>query len=153
MPETDYDSRADTQNHIARVQELLKQCRDDLQYRAGTHDLSKLEHPEKEAFDIATPKLADLTYGSPEYAQALVDLKPALDHHYAANDHHPEHYENGINDMNLFAVMEMLMDWKAASERHDNGDIYKSIEINAKRFSLGQQLVDIMMNTAISMGW
>ena len=50
-------------------------------------------------------------------------------------------------------VIEMLIDWKAASERHAEGDIYKSIEINAKRFALGQQTVDILVNTAKEMGW
>jgi hypothetical protein len=153
MPdEVVYDSRPDTQNHIARVQELLNQCRDDLLTRASAHDLSKLEHPEKEGFDAAH-ELRTIEYGTPEYEQAKLNLGETLTHHYAANDHHPEHYENGVNDMNLLAVLEMLMDWKAATERMKDGDIYKSIEINAKRFSLGQQLVDILNNTVRYMGW
>ena len=32
-----------------------------------------------------------LTYGSDEYKACLTEMKPALDHHYAANRHHPEH--------------------------------------------------------------
>jgi len=39
-----------------------------------------------------TPKLAGSTYGSEEYKAFLGQMKPALDHHYAVNDHHPEHF-------------------------------------------------------------
>ena len=60
-------------------------------------DNSKLESPEKELFDEYTPKLKDCTYGSDEYKEFLKGLKVALDHHYANNSHHPEHYENGVN--------------------------------------------------------
>lgn len=148
-----YDSADDTKAHIGAVIRLIQECRTELRRRADMHDASKLEEPEKAAFDVATPKLKGLTYGSPEYAQALADLKPALDHHYAHNSHHPEHYENGVYGMSLFDVMEMLMDWKAASERHADGDITKSIEINRARFELGPQLHMILLNTAREMGW
>lgn len=33
-----------------------------------------------------------------------------LDHHYQNNDHHPEHFELGINGMNLLQLLEMLAD-------------------------------------------
>jgi hypothetical protein len=112
------------------------------------HDQSKLESPEVEAFTEYTPKLAGCTYGSEEYKGYLAAIKPALDHHYANNKHHPEHWANGVNDMNLLDVLEMLCDWKAASERHNDGNIQKSIEINSKRFNLSPQLTEILKNTA-----
>lgn len=86
------DSRPDTEAHIARVKELLLVARENLLQRAFVHDASKLEEPEKSAFDIANARLSGSTYGSDEYKGFLADLKPALDHHYAANSHHPEHY-------------------------------------------------------------
>jgi hypothetical protein len=49
--------------------------------------------------------------------------------------------------MTLVDVMEMLVDWKAASERHDDGDIERSLEINEDRFGLSPQLVAILYNT------
>lgn len=59
-----------------------------------------------------------------------------------------------VNRMNLFSVVEMLMDWKAATERmQDGGDIRKSIEINTKRFGLSTQLAELMRNTVEYMGW
>ena len=47
----------------------------------------------------------------------------------------------------------MFFDWKAATERHDTGNIFKSIEINKERFKLSDQLCDIMINTANRLGY
>jgi hypothetical protein len=142
-----YDSQADTLLHIKRVSELLNEAAIELLKRANKHDASKLLPPEKELFDEFTPKLKDCTYGSDEYKEYLKGLKVALDHHYANNSHHPEHYENGVNGFDLFDLMEMAMDWKAATERMNDGDIMKSIEINKERFNMSNQLCDILKNT------
>lgn len=91
--------------------------------------------------------------GSEEYKEYLKELKVALDHHYQNNSHHPEHYENGVNGFDLFDLIEMFFDWKAAGERHADGNIYKSIEINKDRFKLSEQTVDIFINTAKRLGW
>jgi Family of unknown function (DUF5662) len=56
-------------------------------------------------------------------------MKPALGHHYAANRHYLEHFANGVNDVTLVDLVEMLADWKAATERSDTGDLRKSLEI------------------------
>ena len=87
-------------------------------------------------------------YGSEEYKESLAGLKPALDHHYAHSRHHPEHFSKGINDMNLVDIMEMLCDWKAAGERQRDGNLLKSIELNAQRFGYDDQLKQIFINTA-----
>jgi hypothetical protein len=42
---------------------------------------------------------------------------------------------------------------QAASERHNDGNILKSIEINADRFRLSPQLVRNLENTAKAMGY
>lgn len=152
--ETKYDSRADTLAHIERVSILLGECGVNLGFRAHVHDKSKLEEPEKTTFDECTLKLKAMAYGSEEYKAALAELKPALDHHYAANSHHPEHYANGVDGMSLFDVVEMLMDWKAATERmKGGGDIKRSLEINIVRFNLSPQMVSILANTIREMGW
>jgi hypothetical protein len=133
--------------HIKRVAQLLMKASIELLERAQVHDNSKLSKIESELFDIYTPMLKDLTFGSEEYYKTLSLLKPALDHHYTNNSHHPQYYKNGINDMNLFDIIEMLLDWLAATERHDDGDILKSIEINKKRFDMSEQLSQIFINT------
>lgn len=138
----------DTWTHIHRVRELLNKVIIDLIRRGEEHDQSKLGTPEVELFTEMTPRLATSTYGSPEYHEFRKQLGPALEHHYANNAHHPEHYKDGLNDMSLLDILEMLCDWKASSERHNNGNIRKSIEINADRFGISPQLVRILENTA-----
>jgi len=74
-------------------------------------------------------------------------MKPAVDHHYEMNRHHPEHFADGIDGMNLLDIVEMLCDWKAATLRHKDGDLRKSIETNAVRFKISPQLKRIILNT------
>lgn len=143
-----YDSKKDTQDHIKRVAGLLKSFGVELNKRGKVHDESKLDTPEKELFDEYTPLLQTLKYGSEEYKESLLKLKPALDHHYKNNTHHPEHFANGINGMSLFDVIEMYIDWIAASERTSEGNIFKSIEHNKTRFKMSDQLLSIFLNTA-----
>jgi len=144
-----YDSEADTLKHIKRVNELLLDVIEKLLHRAKHHDDSKLNSPEKEDFDFYTPKLKDCEYDSDEYKQYLKELKMTLNHHYSKNKHHPEHFENGINDMNLIDILEMVVDWKAAGERHKDGGkgLFNSIQINKERFNISPQLVEILINT------
>ena len=142
-----YDSTGETLKHIKWVNTFLIDFSMGLLKRAQDHDDSKLESPEKELFDEMTPILEKVEYNSPEYKESLEKLKPALDHHYMVNSHHPQHYPNGVNDMTLLDIVEMYCDWKAAVLRTKNGDINKSIDINADRFEMSPQLVQIFKNT------
>lgn len=142
------ECQVETQKHIEKVRKYIRFLTDKLTTRGVNHDASKLQSPEIELFTEFTPKLAELEYNSEEYKECLCQLKPALEHHYATYRHHPEHFENGINDMNLIDLCEMIADWKAASERHNTGNLIKSIEINAKRFNIDAQLKQVLLNTA-----
>ena len=143
-----YDSRKDTEKHIAKVSLYIDKCIDEMAERSISHDQDKIGDPvEKALFDEYTPKLAGCTYGSEEYKEFLKGLKPALDRHYKNNRHHPEHFEDGIRDMNLIDLLEMICDWKASSERHGDGDVLRSIEINQKRFGYSDELKEIFVNT------
>ena len=153
MENVNFDSTSDTLRHIKKVSTYLNDSACELIRRGNSHDDSKLLPPEKELFDEMTPILANLKYGTPEYFESLKKLKPALDHHYLENSHHPEHYENGINGMDLFDLIEMFFDWKAATERTLHGNIYKSIEFNKERFKMDPQVVDVFINTAKKLNW
>lgn len=145
--ENKYDSTAETLKHIQKVNAYLIDASTELLKRAKEHDASKLKEPEKSVFDEVTPLLASLKFGSPEYTESTKRIKPALDHHYSVNSHHPQHYENGINGMNLFDLVEMFFDWKAAGERTKEGNIRESIQINSERFGVSKQLKSIFENT------
>jgi hypothetical protein len=148
-------SENQTREHISRVQHYMMRFAFKLLARAEIHDASKLAEPEATPFALANAGefLKGCTYGSDEYKERIkTHLGPALEHHYANNPHHPEHHDNGINDMDLLLLVEMFCDWKAAGERHADGCIHKSIEINTERFGLEPQLVDILKQTADSLG-
>ena len=142
------ECQVETQKHIENVRKYIRFIIDKLDNRGVKHDASKLESPEVELFAENTLQLANLSYGSPAYAESLERLKPALDHHYASNRHHPEHFVNGVNDMTLIDVLEMFCDWKASTLRHNDGNLLKSIEINVERFNMDGQLKALLMNTA-----
>lgn len=143
-----YDSTKDTQEHIEKVYCLIWRFVDELVGRASSHDVSKLGPPEKGGFDKYSPLLRDTTYGSDEYKQYLEEMEAVLEHHYENNKHHPEHHKLGIHGMTLVDIVEMFCDWKAATMRHADGDFTASLEHNRKRFNIGPQLYNILINTA-----
>lgn len=149
------DSTADTLVHIRRVNWLLIDCAREFMLRAQRHDESKLKEPEKSAFDrLKALSLSGMAYGADEYRACLRAEKPAVEHHYKANPHHPEFYNYGVDDMSLLDVLEMLCDWKAASERmKDGGSILASIKHNAVRFGLTPQMAHVLIRTAVALGW
>lgn len=146
------DSRRDALEHIAKVERYLSQMAHELRARAAAHDASKLEEPELSGYVGLSEAVKGLTYGTDEYRAAFAPYKEIIQHHYRHNSHHPEHYPGGINDMSLLDVIEMLCDWKAASER-GGGDFAESIRVSVKRFGIDPQLGLIFANTAKDLGW
>lgn len=137
----------ETMLHIRQVNKNLNTVIREFLTRSELHDQTKLESPEVESFTEVTKDLHGLTYGSPEYHANRDRIKPALDHHYANNRHHPEHFPNGINDMNIIDIVEMFSDWAASCKRHADGNLRKSIEHNANRYNIAPQLVKIFENS------
>ena len=150
---TDYDSTQDTNDHIDAVRRCIQAVCNALTVRAVYHDMSKLEEPEKSVFDRMTPILRTLTYGSDEYKAALVEMGEGLKHHYAHNSHHPEHHAAGIAGMSLLDLIEMLCDWKAATERVKEGSMAQSLPINIARFGIDPQLAAVIENTVRELEW
>ena len=80
-------------------------------------------------------------------------LGPAWEHHLANNDHHTGHHENGIWDMDLMMILEMLCDWKAASERNPNQVFSESLKLNIMKYKIEKPLANAIRNTAKSLGF
>lgn len=148
-----YDSRADTLAHSLRVGALLVDALAELMRRAVQHDLSKLDEPERSTYDTFVPLLQQATFGTEEYRAIGRQMGVGLQHHYAHNRHHPEHFPDGIDGMTLVDLLEMLADWKAASERRGGGDFTASLATAAERFAISPQLAGILRNTAAHFGW
>lgn len=140
-------TNSETHKHIREVAKYVNIFIKDLIDRSETHDDSKFEEPELSIFAKNIEKLDKVEYGSSEYKELLEEVKPAIEHHYSKNRHHPEHWPNGINDFTLADLIEMLCDWKAATMRNKNGNIRNSIEVNTKRYKINPQLRKILENT------
>lgn len=152
------ENKFKTMRHIETVRNYLGEMVRALLFRAERHDQTKLQSPEAEIFEEYTPKLKGSTYGSEEYKAFLKEMKVALDSHYLHNRHHPEYFTIGheynaapissvMERMNLIDLIEMVCDWKAATLRHADGNIYRSLEINQERFGYSDELKSILKNT------
>lgn len=147
------DAMRSTLEHVTQVGLFMNDIIGDLNKRAVTHDRSKFSVAEWPFFASATSILKNLEYDSPEYKASLDSIRPGIETHYSRNSHHPEHYAAGIDGMSLSDIVEMLCDWRAAGMRSKNGDIIESININAKRFNISDQLKQILINTVLEMNW
>lgn len=141
------ESLYETHKHISLVGKHMNTIVMELLKRANEHDSSKWENPEREIYAKNYHKLKTIEYGTKEYDENKKIVEPAILHHYSKNRHHPEHHENGINDMTLVDLVEMLVDWLSATERNKNGNIRKSITHNSKKFKICKQLEQILENT------
>lgn len=143
-----YDSTDDTLTHMLNIRNVMDLVIiPELQKRCDTHDLSKLGKPEKECYDKYIPKLKTEKYGTPEYMELRKNMeKDGLLHHYRENRHHPEHFKNGVNDMDLIDLLEMVCDWFAASLVSDT-TFKEGLEGNFKRQKIDKQLSGIIENT------
>ena len=74
-----------------------------------------------------------------------------LKSHYKRNDHHPEHFENGINDMDLIQLTELICDIQDASKR--SGQTEWNLDAYCEKYGIGDQLKGILVNTKKRMGW
>jgi hypothetical protein len=145
--------RSEIVGHIVRVQARMRECIDNLQRRAFHHDASKVDEPELSGFAALQLRKEEMDYGEATYSAGLEEAKSVIGLHYAANDHHPEHYPDGVAGMSLLSTLEMLCDWRAASSETRNGSIEKSLRVNVERFGIEPQLAALLWNTARELGW
>lgn len=135
--------------HIAAVQLRMERLAIELSDRSQKHDESKLENPEHSMWLCMDKDSLKPKYGTPEYFQKMKKFKYVFDQHYKdpRNRHHPEHWENGIYDMNLIDITEMLCDWISYKSNLSYSEASKVIEENCKRFGFDEQIRNILLNT------
>lgn len=139
----------ETYKHVKRVGHFINLFVKELIDRSEHHDDSKFQEPELSGFARNTSRLAEVQYGTQEYKDMLKspEIKATVEHHYSKNRHHTEHWPKGIEDMNLVDVLELLADWRAATERNKAGNIRTSIEENSQKYNISPQLRKILENT------
>lgn len=141
------ENKFKTMRHMETVRNFFNSVVTELLTRGEQHDQTKLQSPEVEYFEKYTHKLRSIPYYSEEYKRYMDAMRPAIDHHQSVNSHHPEYHENGFQDMDLIELVELICDWKAATLRHEDGNIMKSIEINQERFGFSDEVAQILRNT------
>jgi len=143
-----------TSNHILRLQAchqrrvgtLLNKIASNLNNRAIYHDASKWQDAELVPLLFIADQYNRVEYNSPAYHSLRKLIAPAIEHHEKGNRHHLGHFNNDISKMNLLDIIEMLADWKAASEKN-GGDVYNALERTAEQYKWPKELISILQNT------
>lgn len=134
-------------NHVMSVQKCLNSFASDLIERGRVHDISKFSEPELSGFAENVDNVSTIVYESEEYKKKWNEMRTVIDIHHINNRHHPEHWDNGVEEMTLLDILEMISDWNAATVRYKNGDLLKSVEINCEKYKVDGQLKRIILNT------
>lgn len=85
-----------------------------------------------------------LEFGTPEYNKVRPLLDQGFKLHSEVNPHHPEYYDNGVNDMDLLVFAEMIIDWCAAAIARGFKFKMSSVDNHAKRFNMDDEVLDII---------
>ncbi len=137
--------------HIRGVQAWMRHAIMLWTNRMVTHDQSKYSSPELPLIHQKA-RLDSIPLNTPEYYDALAQIKTAVQAHYECNTHHPEHYANGVLDMGLLDLMEMICDWRVAAEMNGT-DLAVSFDKCVERFDIPQELRTVLLNTYKELGW
>lgn len=135
--------------HKKSVRDKLLFLSEELRKRAEEHDNSKLQFPEIEWL-IEMDKEPRCKYGTKEYYEKMNRWKKFFVHHYTQNKHHPDHYSNGIDDMDLVDITEFLVDVVSYYEVLQAHDGEKVLDDQEKRFQISGQLRNVLSNTLIN---
>ena len=143
-----------TYKHIARVRQLLGEFAIEMIKRGDRHDASKFTPEELEPLQRMQDlieKEGQAQFGTDEYKRRTALLGDMIIHHRQRNSHHPEHYPDGVNGMDLFDLVEMFFDWKAASERAESSVMH--LDAACDKYKIDGPLRSILHNTAKRLGY
>jgi hypothetical protein len=91
--------------------------------RSLCHDSSKFEGIEWDYLDVTKND-----------KENRGNLKLAIHQHQQSNDHHPEFFSGGVNDMSRVQLAEMVCDWKARSEEFGSSLVDWVKEVASERY-------------------
>ena len=125
--------------HTRSVRQSIAKVVSELICRSTIHDDKKLEEVDRRI--DRRRAINHLPYGSSERKEADEPYRDLNKKHYCQYRHHPEHFKNGIDDMNLVDVIEMVCDWAAY------GNLDKNLPVNQDKYCVSQQLMKLIKNT------
>lgn len=127
--------------HKEIVRKNFNKFQAQLQERSDLHDISKYLEDEFDGFVEADSAGLYHKFGSDEYIK-LINENQGIALHYARNSHHPEHFKDGsegfthinlIEKMSFLDIVEMVIDWKSASETYGK-DFMEGLDFSLERF-------------------
>lgn len=118
-------------------------------HRALIHDNSKYRFSEAIPMSKIAKYLINTLYGSKAYKDLTNRNYEAIKIHYKRNRHHPEYHDNDYKKMSLIDLIEMFVDWKAASKRYKNGNFDKSVEISKEKFKMSDEIIEFLKTLEI----
>jgi len=151
--ETNLEVLTDTIIHVDEVRENLQDCIHDLTKRSIVHDRTKFQEPEFSVFCSTRQEFKKANYGTPEYEAVTEKAKVGVQHHHANNRHHTAYHKDGIHDMNLLDILEMISDWKAASRRSPDLTFIESLPKAFDRYDIPPALRQVITNTIKYLEW
>ena len=134
--------------HQQKVGAVMQKVISELMDRALKHDDSKFTTQQLRDNLVTLPDKWGIQaeghgYHSPEQEEHRKRFAPEIHRHRSAHPHHPEHFGNDVNKMNLIDLMEMLCDWYASAP-----DIDQSIDENSCDYKIDPHITQILKNTA-----
>lgn len=140
------DTETYIRNHIRCVQNKLFKLITALSIRLQEHDKSKLREPEFSLWKKMDEE-PRYQYGSKEYKEKNERYRELFEMHYKTNSHHPEHFQNGISDMTLIDLAEMLCDWISYKDNIRVSEAIEMVEKQSERFGYSDEIKNILINT------
>lgn len=140
----DFDQMLD--KHLLMVKDKLIKSSDELLKRAQEHDIDKFENKDiyktyKEHF----PKLKKIPFGTEEYYKYEKEHFDNAHQIHAQNRHHFYSHRNNLDDINLFDLIEAIIDISQSSIQYGNEEGYKK-SLKDKGI-LNYELEELVVNT------
>ncbi len=132
--------------HKEKMEEKLMVASEEFAKRAKEHDNDKLEN--KEIYDTYKehfPKLKKIPFGTREYLAYEKENFDNAHQIHAQNRHHFYSRRNNLNDINLFDLMEVIIDISESAKQY--GDESKIMESLKSKQVLNYEIEELIQNT------
>ncbi len=138
--------------HRLRVSNEISTVCDHLLQRANDHDNDKLDNKEiYEIYNEFFPELKKLKFGSDEYKKfEQAHFKNAHKLH-AQNRHHYYSKYNQCDNINLFDILEAIIDIRQSQKQYSNYEIDAVMKTIINKGALNINLEDVVYNTLLQL--
>lgn len=135
--------------HQERVSKVLKISSKELDKRAEIHDTDKINDPRiYEIYKEHFPYLKQLEFGSQEYKEYELKHFEKAHHLHVQNRHHFYDYRNNLNDINLFDLLEAIIDVDQSSRQYnENYNLDSSVNTIIQKKITDETLEILVRNT------